>query len=341
MRIGSAYITASLALITTLLLFTTISHAGGYYFKKKNDVIHYTNVKPKENGYKKIDNPWGSLKGSYKNRSYLGSFTYSDKYDDYIYRMAKYYKLDPLLIKAIVKVESNFDPDAVSPKGAMGIMQLMPVTASNYGVSNAYDPHENIKGGTKYFYKLMKMFNNNITLSLAGYNAGENAVIKYGYSVPPYEETLAYVDSVYAHYSYLKKNKTGKKLEANKVQKTDEIIAKRAYYYEKEFPPDDNIHNNTNVLENKKDVKVIPKEKGFFSVQIASYPDLGMAQNMEMELRNKTYSAFIQKADLPGKGTWYRVKIGNFTTKQEAELFAKNIINIEPSINSTLVTLNN
>jgi len=341
MKVESAYITVVLALITTLLLFTTISQAGSYYFKKKNGVIHYTNVKPKESGYKKIVKPWGSLKGSYKNRSYLESFKYSDKYDDYIYKMAKYYKLDPLLIKAIIKVESNFNPDAVSPKGAMGVMQLMPDTASNYGVSNAFDPHDNIKGGSKYFYKLMDMFNNNVTLALAGYNAGENAVIKYGYSVPPYEETLAYVDSVHAHYRYLKKNNNGKKPESDKDQKETEVVVKKAYYYEEELPVINEISNNGNGLESKDEFKIESKEKGFFSVQIGSYPDLKMAQDMEKDLKNKTYPAFIHEAVLPGKGTWYRVRIGNFATKEEAELYAKNIRNIDPSINSTLVTLNN
>ncbi len=83
------------------------------------------------------------------------------------------------------------------------------------------------------------------------------------------------------------------------------------------------------------------KEKGFFSVQIASYPNLKMAQDMERDLKSKTYPAFIQEVVLPGKGTWYRVRIGNFATKEEADLYAKNIRNIDPSINSTLVTLNN
>ena len=84
-------------------------------------------------------------------------------------------------------------------------------------------------------------------------------------------------------------------------------------------------------------LKIESKEKGFFSVQIASYPDLKMAQDMEKDLKNKTYPAFIHEAELPGKGTWYRVRIGNFATKEEAELYAKNIRNIDPSIDKLLM----
>ena len=108
----------------------------------------------------------------------------------------------------MIKVESNFNPDAVSPQGAMGMMQLMPATAERIGVSDPFDPVENIEGGVKYFNMLMTMFNNNTTLAIAGYNAGENAVIKYGYKIPPYDETIEYVNRVYAHYDYLKKHPT-------------------------------------------------------------------------------------------------------------------------------------
>ncbi len=104
----------------------------------------------------------------------------------------------------MIKVESNFNPDAVSPAGAMGVMQLMPGTAERVGVADAFDPEENINGGIKYLAMLMKLFNNNTTLAIAGYNAGENAVIKYGYKIPPYEETIEYVDRVYAHYDHLR-----------------------------------------------------------------------------------------------------------------------------------------
>ena len=118
-------------------------------------------------------------------------------------------------------------------------------------------------------------------------------------------------------------------------------FVKKAYYYEEEPPVINEISNNTKGLENKNEFKIESKEKGFFSVQIASYPNLKMAQDIERDLKSKTYPAFIQEVVLPGKGTWYRVRIGNFATKEEADLYAKNIRNIDPSINSTLVTLNN
>jgi hypothetical protein len=167
-------------------------------------VVYYTNIDPKSSGYKKIGSPWGTFRGTPKSqRGYLNKYKYSDKFDEHINSTAGWYGIDPLLIKAMIKVESNFNPEAVSPQGAMGVMQLMPATAERIGVSDPFDPVENIEGGVKYFNMLMTMFNNNTTLAIAGYNAGENAVKKYDYKVPPYEETIEYVNRVYAHYDYL------------------------------------------------------------------------------------------------------------------------------------------
>jgi soluble lytic murein transglycosylase-like protein len=90
--------------------------------------------------------------------------------------------------------------NATSPKGAQGLMQLMPGTAARYGVSNPYDVAQSIMGGTRYLKDLLQMFNGRVDLALAGYNAGENAVIKYGYTVPPYDETRNYVRLIIARY---------------------------------------------------------------------------------------------------------------------------------------------
>jgi soluble lytic murein transglycosylase-like protein len=97
-------------------------------------------------------------------------------------------------------VESNFDEKAKSPKGAMGYMQLMPKTAKRFGVIDITDPRQNIRGGTEYLRYLIDLFNQDISLALAGYNAGENAVVKYDYSIPPYKETENYVKKVMKHY---------------------------------------------------------------------------------------------------------------------------------------------
>ena len=122
-------------------------------------------------------------------------------FDSTIKAIALRYGVDDKLIKAIVRVESAFKPGAVSPKGAQGLMQLMPGTAERYGVANSFDPIQNLLGGVKYFKDLLAMFNNNLTLALAAYNAGENAVLKYN-GIPPYKETRQYVQKV-IHYHRL------------------------------------------------------------------------------------------------------------------------------------------
>lgn len=119
-------------------------------------------------------------------------------YDATIKAIALRHGLDHRLIKAIVKVESAFKPGAVSPKGAQGLMQLMPGTAARYGVKDSFDPAQNLLGGIRYLKDLLAMFDNNLRLALAAYNAGENAVQKYN-GIPPYKETRQYVQKV-IHY---------------------------------------------------------------------------------------------------------------------------------------------
>ena len=111
--------------------------------------------------------------------------------------------VDPYLIFCLMSQESKFTSGATSPKGAQGLMQLMPGTAARYGVTNSYDVAQSISGGTRYLKDLLKMFNGRIDLALAGYNAGENAVIKYGYNIPPYDETRNYVKLIIKRYGRL------------------------------------------------------------------------------------------------------------------------------------------
>ncbi len=108
-------------------------------------------------------------------------------------------KVDPALVEAIVAVESSFDPRAISPKGAIGLMQLMPQTASRYDVSDPFDPQENLTGGTRYLRDLLSRFGGDLPQALAAYNAGEAAVFKYQ-GIPPYRETREYIQKVLARY---------------------------------------------------------------------------------------------------------------------------------------------
>jgi soluble lytic murein transglycosylase-like protein len=108
--------------------------------------------------------------------------------------------VDPKLVHAVIRAESGYNANALSNKGAVGLMQLIPATAQRYGVSDSYDPAQNIQGGTRYLRDLLKMFNGNTELALAGYNAGENAVIRAGNRIPNYPETQAYVPKVLHFY---------------------------------------------------------------------------------------------------------------------------------------------
>jgi len=119
--------------------------------------------------------------------------------------IARRHGVDPLLVRAVIRAESNFDERAVSPKGAAGLMQLMPETAQRYGVDNRFDPAQNIDGGVRYLRDLMAMFDGNLSLALAAYNAGEGAVIKYGRRIPPYPESQQYVVRVRSFYNELRR----------------------------------------------------------------------------------------------------------------------------------------
>ena len=123
-----------------------------------------------------------------------------NKYDYIINKAADKFNLDSALIKAIIKAESNFNHRAVSPVGAQGLMQLMPQTASLMQVDDSFHPEKNIEGGARYLSYLLKTYRNNLELALAAYNAGEKAVAKYNYNIPPYRETQNYVRRVLSFY---------------------------------------------------------------------------------------------------------------------------------------------
>lgn len=122
------------------------------------------------------------------------------RYSSHILAAAKETRVDPALIHAVISVESGYNPSARSSAGAVGLMQLMPGTAKRYGVKNRLDPAQSIHGGARYLRDLQDMFDDNLQLVLAAYNAGEHAVMKYGNRIPPYRETAAYVPKVLRLY---------------------------------------------------------------------------------------------------------------------------------------------
>jgi soluble lytic murein transglycosylase-like protein len=129
-----------------------------------------------------------------------GWTTGSSRIDSLIRQNGAKYGVDPYLIFCVMEQESHFNSHALSPKGARGLMQLMPGTAARFGVRRASDPAQNIAGGTRYLKELMGRFNGRIDLVLAGYNAGEGAVMKFGHRVPPYRETRNYVKRISYRY---------------------------------------------------------------------------------------------------------------------------------------------
>jgi soluble lytic murein transglycosylase-like protein len=133
-----------------------------------------------------------------------GFTTGSGQVDAYLIDAGTRNGIDPLLLYSIMHQESSFKSHAISPKGARGLMQLMPGTAIRFGVTNIFDPRQNIEGGARYVRFLLERFDGDVNLTLAGYNAGEGAVEKYGRRIPPYAETQEYVRRISRRYSLLR-----------------------------------------------------------------------------------------------------------------------------------------
>ena len=121
-------------------------------------------------------------------------------YESLVAANARRYGISPELLHAVIRAESAYNPSAISSAGARGLMQLMPGTAARYGVSDTFDPAQNVRGGAAYLRDLLDMFDQDLRLAVAGYNAGEGAVMKHGRQIPPYAETQAYVRKVLQYY---------------------------------------------------------------------------------------------------------------------------------------------
>ena len=187
---------------------STLSSTGSvkiYRFVDEQNVIHLTDNPNKDSRYRLIYQG-GSNIPSFSGYVYSGIEVSPDlhyKYQDYqqlVKEVADYTRLEPALLHAVIQTESAYNPQAISPKGAVGLMQLMPATAKRFGVADRTDATSNLYGGARYLRYLLRLFNNNLNLALAGYNAGENAVIRYGNQIPPYQETKSYVRRVMALY---------------------------------------------------------------------------------------------------------------------------------------------
>lgn len=175
-----------------------------YKYVDKHGRVTLTDV-AKNSQYKRLVKTWKGWEES-KSRIALHNLDKNrKKFTTTIDFYARQNRLPSSLLHAVITAESAYDPDAVSKAGAVGLMQLMPETARRYGVRNRTNPAENVSGGTRYLRDLLQMFNNNLALALAAYNAGENAVVKHGHQVPPYNETRNYVKKVVALYQQYRK----------------------------------------------------------------------------------------------------------------------------------------
>jgi soluble lytic murein transglycosylase-like protein len=161
-------------------------------------------------------------------RSVPGSFRgqLSPRVESLIGKYARIYGVDPFLVRAVMRHESGFNSTAVSPKGAQGLMQLMPGTAALMGVSNPFDPDQNIAGGVGYLRFCLDRFQHNVPLALAAYNAGPESVAKYG-TIPPYQETRTFVGNVMGSYAGAASTRSGRRMSRQEDLKSKESPPKR------------------------------------------------------------------------------------------------------------------
>ncbi|MEY4579002.1 MAG: hypothetical protein RL701_3705 [Pseudomonadota bacterium] len=182
------------------------ARADIFHFTDSEGVVHYTNVPSRGPGWRRLyhTDDAGRPTTQLEPRERKVDPDRAQSYDKHIKEAAQLYSLPEAFIRAIVLVESNFFSDAISEAGAMGLMQLMPGTALNMGVMNAFDPRQNVLGGARYLRILANRFNGDLVLTVAAYNAGEGAVDRY-HGVPPYLETRRYVQRVLQHYNTFRK----------------------------------------------------------------------------------------------------------------------------------------
>ncbi len=188
-------------LLAALVLCSGLAQADIYRSLDPDTPTKYTNIVPTEGRWelylKETPVPIPEVPVDERSQSAVDG---RSRYASQIQAAAMAHNVEAALIRAVIAVESGYNPSAVSRAGAVGLMQLMPGTAKRYNVTDSRDPEQNIHGGAQYLRDLLHMFNNNLHLAIAAYNAGEQAVMKYGNRIPPYRETVAYVPKVMKFY---------------------------------------------------------------------------------------------------------------------------------------------
>ncbi|WP_233251925.1 lytic transglycosylase domain-containing protein [Limnohabitans sp. Jir72] len=205
------YLRFALFLMVDVLMLVPTAWADSYaYNDVSTGVIHLTD-RPLSNDYELLlKSPAELVSGNEtklnQSKMFLSRGVRRKELEGLVAAASHQSGVQPELLHAVISVESDYDQNAMSSKGALGLMQLMPETARRYGVSNRRDPAENLMGGARYLAYLLAIFNQNVKLAVAAYNAGENAVIKYGYQIPPYKETENYVKKVSVLYEQYRKS---------------------------------------------------------------------------------------------------------------------------------------
>ncbi len=216
MATGTRYLLFAVISIVLTVACPIVPHAEIYKYIDKDGAVHYTNTPTYAHStavslpplteaiFQKYFPKYMAARGLRPGFLPLSKASNHAAYDPHIKLTCKLYGLDCNLVKAMILAESGFNPQAVSPKGAMGLMQLMPDTSRDLGVLNPFDPLQNIDGGARYLKMMLDRFGNNLPLALAAYNAGPEAVTKHG-GIPPFDETQIYVKTVmdfYDRYRY-------------------------------------------------------------------------------------------------------------------------------------------
>jgi soluble lytic murein transglycosylase-like protein len=194
---------SALSVAVALAALARPAMADIYMFKDERGVVHFTNIPTGDKRFKLLRKEEGtspSLRSAGLPQVFLPTEESIRRYSPIIESASRTHGVDVNLVHAVISAESGYNASALSRAGARGLMQLMPDTARRYGVQNIMDPTENITGGVRYLRDLMTMFNGNLELAVAAYNAGENAVVRAGNRIPPYAETVSYVPKVLGYY---------------------------------------------------------------------------------------------------------------------------------------------